>query len=245
LIDPAQFYDQVDVIFEGVMTENDDVRKSLSDELDDIVQKLPDGDVFTTPGAIYFSSPAEIIERWEHNPPVIKTNVGSVEAQASPQYLERMKWINNQLYDLSNIRDSDALYDALDSIDWTAAPDGNCQPVGRWDEEKNWLEFFGYVIDIILDLRTLYRAPDYVKGVICHEFVEFSTKWNVLREHKDEIKKLEDINKILTKYLKSGYFPPAKQYYEHEEIVNREAKQLGFEKYIAVMEKFEFRRIPK
>ena len=241
MIDPAQFYDQVDVIFEGVMPENDDVRKSLLDMLDDIVQKLPDEDVFTAPGTIYFSYPAEIIERWEHNPP----NILGEEAVPTPMYLERMKWINNQLNDLANIQDSDALYDALASIDWTAAPDGYCLPVGRWDEEKNWLEFFGYVIDIVIDLRTVYRHPDYVKGVICHELVEFSTKWNVLREHKDEIKKPEDLNKILIKYLKSGYFPPAKQYYEHEEIVNRETKRLGFEKYIAVMEKHEVRRIPK
>ena len=57
------------------------------------------------------------------------------------------------------------------------------------------------------------------------------------RKHKGEIKKPEDVNQVLRKYLKSGYYPPSKEYAEHEVIVNREAKRLGFDKEIAVMEK--------
>jgi hypothetical protein len=235
LIDPAQFYDQVDVIFEGVMPESDDVRKHLSDDLAVIVQLLPDEDAFKAPGTIYFSFPEEIIERWEHNPPSI---LGE-EAPVDPRYLEMMKRTDKKLRSLTNIQDSDALYDALRSIDWNGSPDGYSVPVSQWNRKKNRLESFGYVIDIVIDLRTIYRHPDYVKGVICHELVEFSTKWNVLREHKHEIKKFSDVKHVIRKYLKSGYMPPSKQYYEHEEIVNREAKRLGFEKYIAVMEKHE------
>ena len=232
-LDPTKFYKHVDVTFEGEYATG--VKKICSDWLDIVVQGLPDEDAFKVPGAIYFSSPAEIVERWEHDPPSIL----GVEAIVDPRTLERMKWIDKQLLGLANIQDSDALYDALRSIDWNESPDGYSVPVSQWNRKKNRLESFGYVIDIVIDLRTVYRHPDYVKGVICHELVEFSTKWNVLREHKHEIKKSSDVNHVIRKYLKSGYMPPSKQYYEHEEIVNREAKRLGFEKYIAVMEKHE------
>jgi len=236
LVDPNEFYEQVDVTFEGKFATG--AKKICSDWLDDIVQGLPDEDVFKVPGHIYFSSPAEIVERWEHNPPSIL----GVEAVADPRYLELMKWIDKQLWGLANIQDSDALYDALLSIDWSKSPDGYCVPVANWNRKKNRLQGIGYVIDIVIDPRTIFRHPDYVKGVICHEIVEFTTKWNVWQEHKHEIKKIADANKVLRKYLKSGYLPPSKEYYKHEVIVNREAKRLGFEKYIAVMEKHEIMR---
>ena len=49
----------------------------------------------------------------------------------------------------------------------------------------------------------IFRKSDYVKGVICHEIIEFTTKWNVWQEHKGEIKKPEDVNQVLRKYLKA------------------------------------------
>ena len=238
MVSTKKFYQNVDVTFEGVIPESDVLRKSLSDQLDVIVQRLPDEDVFNAHGHIYFSFPAEIIERWEHNPPSIL----GIEAVPDPRYLELMKWIDNQLWGLRNIQDSDALYDALLSIDWSKSPDGYCVPAAGWNRKKNCLKDIGYIIDIVIDFRTMYRHPDYVKGVICHEIAEFTTKWNVLQEHKREIKKIADVDNVLRKYLKSGYLPPSKEYAEHEEIVNREAKRLGFEKEIAVMEKQEFIR---
>ena len=61
MVSTKKFYQNVDVTFEGVIPESDDLRKSLSDQLDVIVQRLPDEDVFNAHGHIYFSFPAEII----------------------------------------------------------------------------------------------------------------------------------------------------------------------------------------
>ena len=105
--------------------------------------------------------------------------------------------------------------------------------------KKKSTRLLGFIIDIVVDARMTFRKDDYVKGIIAHEIIEFSTKYNVWKEHLDEIKEPEDFNKLVRKYLKSGYFPPSKEYDEHEEIVNKETKRLGFEKEISIMEKRE------
>ena len=230
-----EFYQLVDVTFEGTIEGMgkiaDGYKKWLFDLLDDIAQRLPDDIMMPKNIHIYFSTLEKIIERWEdpENP-----NRDRVE----PRYLESIKRADKQWKNLAGIiKNPKDLFEA-----WSEMPNfenGCSTPTFR---NVDGLLIIGCIIDIVIDFRTMYRHPDYVKGVICHEIAEFTTKWNVLQEHKREIKKIADVKNVLRKYLKSGYLPPSKEYAEHEEIVNREAKRLGFEKEIAVMEKHEFIR---
>ena len=224
MADLNEFYENVDVTFEGKKAEG--YKELLSGLLDDIVQRLPDDDLFKTPGHIYFSTLEKIIERWEDpkNPHRVR-----------PQYLESIKHADKQWKNLADIlRDTQSVLDAFREMSLYA--DGCSTPIFRNEDGYLVME---YIVDIVVDNRMMFRSDDYIKGTICHEIVEFTTKGIVFNEHKDEIKKIEDINKIFKKYLKSGSYPPSKEYDEHEEIVNREVKRLGFEKEIAVIEKGE------
>ena len=56
------------------------------------------------------------------------------------------------------------------------------------------------IIDIVIDLRMLFRSDDYVKGVIAHEIIEFSTKYNVWKEFD-----LLELGEITNKTAKKVY----------------------------------------
>ena len=228
-MDLKEFYENVDVTFEGTIEGMGEIavgyKKWLSGLLDDIVQRLPD-EYLPKDIHIYFSTLEKIIERWEdpENP-----NRDRVE----PRYLESIKRADKQWKNLAGmIKNPKDLFKA-----WSEMPNfenGCSTPTFR---NVDGSLVIGCIIDIVIDRHTVFRSDDYVKGVIIHEIVEFTTKGAVWKEHKDEIKKVEDIIKVIKKYLKSGYYPPSKEYAEHEEIVNREVKRLGFEKEVAVIEK--------
>lgn len=229
-MDLKEFYENVDVTFEGTIEGMGEIadgyKKWLSGLLDDIVQKLPD-EYLPKNIHIYFSTLEKIIERWENpeNP--------DYNRQKNSHFLKDIKRADKQWKSraggLRNVAD---IFKAWNEISRYA--NGCSTPTFR--KEDNSL-VMGCVIDIVIDRHTVFIPNDYQKGVIVHEIVEFTTKCAALKEHKDEIKKSEDIIKVLKKYLKAGSYPPSKEYDEHEEIVNREAKRLGFKKEIAVMEK--------
>ena len=62
----------------------------------------------------------------------------------------------------------------------SAFPDGVSVPDVKTEFLKSKsFRHVGFIIDIVIDLRMLFRSNDYVKGVIAHEIIEFSTKYNV------------------------------------------------------------------
>ena len=202
------------------------VKKFLQEMLDDIRQRLPDEDAFKTTGTIFFSSPEEILKRRENSSHLLP-------------YTEKMKELDEKLKLTAKQCGTDLVCTAKNLFE-SDFPDGVSVPDVNSEFFKNKsLRHIGFTIDIVVDERMLFRRDEYVKGVIVHEIIEFSTKFNVWKEHLDEIKEQADVNKLVRKYLKSGYFPPSKEYDEHEEIVNNEANRLGFEKEISIMEKGE------
>ena len=70
-------------------------------------------------------------------------------------------------------------FDAVCAMDDYA--DGYSVPVVLLCDEDG-LTVIGYIIDIVIDPRLMFRYDDYVKGVICHEIIEFTTKLNVWQE---------------------------------------------------------------
>lgn len=216
--------DNIEVRFQG--DQAIEGKEFLMGMLDDVRQRLPDEDAFKTSGQIFFSSPKEIIERW------------GTDIRVS-QYIETMK----HLYEKLKLAAKECGHDPVCFVKILfedGFPDGISVPDLKSEFfKKKSLRHIGFIIDIVVDPRMMFRKPDYIKGVIAHEIIEFSTKYNVWKEHIDEIKEPEDFTKLIRKYLKSGYFPPSKEYDEHEEIVNKETKRLGFEKEISIMEKLE------
>lgn len=209
--------------------------KELSRWLDDIVQRLPDEDMFKLDAEIWFCGRNEFIERWEDwmekngNYPRIRDLLNVVKnAEKHWQSFADTMMIKSEL----------DIVDAIRTIEEQKIVDidGFSQPI--WNLLKDrFLGMNEYIIAVIIDERYFAR-PDpelYYKGVICHELVEFSTKIPVLNEHMDEVKKLEDVNIILRKYLKSG-FTSGPEYKEHEKIVNKEVIRLGFRKEIEAMD---------
>jgi hypothetical protein len=213
----------IEINFEGSYAIG--VKKILQEILDDIRQRLPDEDAFKTNGIIFLSSPEEILKRDR------LTEVG-------PQFMESMKQLDEKLK-LAHVQCRDLVCLAKILFE-SGFPDGVSFPAVKTEFLKHKsVRHIGFEIYIVVDQRMLFRSDDYVKGVIAHEIVEFSTKFNVWKEHLDEIKGSGDLQRLAEKHLKSGYFPPSKEYDEHEEIVNKEAKRLGFEKEISIMEKGE------
>jgi hypothetical protein len=247
MVDTDDFYKNVDVKFEGDnrighVNVAEGYSKLLQGSLDYIMQRLPDCGAFKLPGHIYFSNRESIVVRWEDE---LRTNSYHLQ----PQYLEQLKSASERL--VNYLRTDPPVYssdpEALEARDWTLrmwkmyheTPD---YPVGVSVPltDKDELSFTGYIIDIVADGRIQFRSDDCIRGIICHEIVEFTTKWNVWQEHKNEIKKRGDLEQVLRKYLKSGYYPLGKERFEHEEIVNREIKRLGFEKEIEAVENKPF-----
>ena len=220
------FFNNVEIKFEGELANK--MSNFLLKTLDDIVQRLPNENAFKSPGTIYFSTLDNIVKRRKSGPIRLKKT----------KYLQDIENAEKEWKNLAPIigNNPDNLFDIVSTM--REYPDGICFLDFYLDsKDETSLKFD---IDIVIDHRIHCRNDDYIKGVIIHELVEYSTKYNVLEEHNDEVTAVEDIGLILKKYLKSGYYPPSKEYDEHEKIVNQEVKRLGFEKEISIMEKYEF-----
>ena len=86
------------------------------------------------------------------------------------------------------------------------------------------------------------RTDGYIKGVIAHEFSEMSYSYRIWKENSDKLKKMKPKARqvMLNKLAKSTSNAGSKEHEEYEDMVNNEARRLGFKNEIAEMLKNEF-----
>ena len=110
--------------------------------------------------------------------------------------------------------------------------DGNCAYLFR-DSIENSI----YYLTIVLD-KLSQQSDDYIKGLYAHEFAELSLPWRTIKEHENELQKLEPLerNARINQLTKKDAQIGTSEYQEHENLVNQEAIRLGFEKEIKVLE---------
>jgi len=99
------------------------------------------------------------------------------------------------------------------------------------------VEVLMFVITIIVD-NLESRSDDYLKGLIAHELSELSYTWNTVQKEKPALMKMKKKARqiMIEKITKQSSEPGSKEYDEHEKNVNDEARRLGFQKEIDVLE---------
>ena len=126
------------------------------------------------------------------------------------------------------------------SHQWGHAPDfsrverdGNCEYSFSYSDRAD----DRYIITIIVnDLDS--RTDDYIKGLIVHELSEMSYPSRKLQENWDSLKKMKPKARqvMMNKFTKSTGDTGSKEYQDHEDEVNNEARRLGFQKEIEALE---------
>ncbi len=123
---------------------------------------------------------------------------------------------------------------------WGHAPDfspverdGNCEYYFSYNNRAE----SRYIITIIVDDLDS-RTDDYIKGLIVHELSEMSYTCRKLLENLDSFKKMKPKARqvMMNKFTKSTSDPGSKEYQDHEDEVNNEARRLGFQKEIDALE---------
>ena len=216
---------------EGVLNKDiDEVEKILQSTFDKVVLNFRDDeDALKQVGQIAFITPRASIETWEQ----FVQDYGD-----NPGIARYVKWVSDAKKQWDYVSDTFRTQGDIGSANFEISskmmyPDGYCVVPGYQPrEDGSWS--MPYVIHIILDYRLAIRDEDYMMGVIVHEFAEYTTKYYAVHNHLDEIKKPEDVVTVIKKYTKSGTAGTA-EYDEHENIVNMEAKRLGFKKEIDAM----------
>ena len=94
-----------------------------------------------------------------------------------------------------------------------------------------------YTITIIVDNLDL-RSDNYIKGLLAHEFSEMSYAWKVIQKEIPTLIKMKPRGRQIKmdQLTKQNSDPSSKEYAEHEKNVNDEAKRLGFQEEIDVLE---------
>jgi len=112
--------------------------------------------------------------------------------------------------------------------------DGNCTYLIRPDVENSI-----FIITIIVD-NLESRSDDYLKGLIAHELSEMSYIWNAVQKEKPTLMKMKPKARQIKmdQITQQNTEPGSKEYDEHEKNVNDEARRLGFQKEIDVLENF-------
>ncbi len=112
--------------------------------------------------------------------------------------------------------------------------DGNCTYLIRPDVENSI-----FIITIIVD-NLESRSDDYLKGLIAHELSEMSYIWNAVQKEKPTLMKMKPKARQIKmdQITQQNTEPCSKEYDEHEKNVNDEARRLGFQKEIDVLENF-------
>ena len=117
--------------------------------------------------------------------------------------------------------------------DFRVGRDGNCEYYFSYSNRAD----SRYIITIIVnDLDS--RTDDYIKGLIVHELSEMSYPFRKLQENWDSLKKMKPKARqvMMNKFTKSTSGPGSKEYQDHEDEVNNEARRLGFQKEIEALE---------
>jgi len=95
-----------------------------------------------------------------------------------------------------------------------------------------------FLITIIVDNLEL-RSDDYIKGLIAHEFSELSYAWKTTQKEMPTLKKMKAKARQIKieQITKQSSNIDSKEYAEHEQYVNDEARKLGFQEEIDKMER--------
>ena len=106
--------------------------------------------------------------------------------------------------------------------------DGNCF---YFVAEK--VENSSFIITIIVD-KLEFRSDDYIKGLITHELSEMSYAWKTFQKEMPTLKKMKAKARQIKieQITKQGINTDSKEYAEHEQYVNDEARRLGFQEEI-------------
>ena len=117
--------------------------------------------------------------------------------------------------------------------DFRVGRDGNCEYYFSYNNRAE----SRYIITIIVDDLDS-RTDDYIKGLIVHELSEMSYPFRKLQENWDSLKKMKPKARqvMMNKFTKSTSDPGSKEYQDHEDEVNNEARRLGFQKEIEALE---------
>lgn len=162
----------------------------------------------------------EIIRRLPDEPQFLNVQ-GNIFIGTRDMVIEYWEFIHSTFATNVNFRE------ILDPDNNRISPDGYCQyPL---DNDQS------YAITIIVD-RFNEQTDNYIRGVIAHEFSEFSLAWNTFTDHRDELQSDSiSIPNPLDSLLNNVSLNSA-QYHEHERRVNEEARRLGFQEEIDALE---------